>query len=122
MESYDCAAALHALEVEFGSDILLRSAVWLTIKESRASFLIEHEERKVERVQRFAAVMESRCGKDPQPFSVETLSSLQAEIMGAATRYGIRQSPVFVGHSVNYLDKVDYIAPHWEQTQPLLQG
>ena len=122
MESYDCAAALHALEVEFGSDILLRSAVWLTIKESRASFLIEHEERKVERVQRFAAVMESRCGKDPQPFSVETLSSLQAEILGAATRYGIRQSPVFVGHSVNYLDKVDYIAPHWEQTQPLLQG
>lgn len=122
LETYDCASALRELEVEFGADVLMRSAVWLTIKESRASFLIEHEERKVERVQRFAAVMESRCGRDTHPLSVETLSSLQAEILGPATRYGLRRSPVFVGHAVNYMDKVDYIAPHWEQTLSLLQG
>lgn len=121
-EAYDCAKALRDLEVAFGADILMRSAVWLTIKESRASFLIEHEERKMERVQRFAAVMESRCGKDPEPFSIDALNSLQTEILGPATRYGIRLSPVFVGHSTNYLDKVDYIAPHWEQTQSLLRG
>jgi len=121
-EDYDCGKALRDLEVEFGAEILMRSAVWLTIKESRASFLIEHEEKKVDRVRRFAAVMESRCGKDSEPLSFEALSSLQAEILGPATRYGVRQSPVFVGHTVGYLDKVDYIAPHWKQTQPLLRG
>ena len=121
-EGYDCANALRDLEVEFGADILMRSAVWLTIKESRASFLIEHEEKKVDRVRRFAAAMESRCGTAREPLSVDALSALQAEILGPATRYGVRQSPVFVGHSVGYLDKVDYIAPHWDRTQALLGG
>lgn len=121
-EGYDCAKALRDLEVEFGADILMRSAVWLTIKESRASFLIEREEKKVDRVRRFAAAMESRCGTASEPLSVDALSALQAEILGPATRYGVRQSPVFVGHTVGYLDKVDYIAPHWDRTQPLLDG
>lgn len=66
--------------------------------------------------------MESRCGTANEPLSVDALSALQAEILGPATRYGVRQSPVFVGHTVGYLDKVDYIAPHWDRTQPLLGG
>ena len=49
-EQYDCAQHLADLEVEFGADVLLRSVVWLTIKESRASFAIEHEEQHVDRV------------------------------------------------------------------------
>ena len=35
-EQYSCAQHLDDLEAEFGSDVLQRSAVWLTIKESRA--------------------------------------------------------------------------------------
>jgi hypothetical protein len=56
-ELYACAQQLAALAAEFGADILQRSAVWLTIKESRASFAIEHEGLHVDRVRRFAAAM-----------------------------------------------------------------
>lgn len=122
LEQYDCARALHELEVEFGADILQRSAVWLTIKESRASFAIEHEQGQVDRIRRFAAVMEQRCGLDGDPLTTETLIELQTEILGMATRYGMRKSPVFVGHTSGYTDVVDYIGPHWDSTQEMLRG
>lgn len=119
---YDCAKALRDLEVVFGADVLLRSAVWLTIKESRASFAIEHEEKKVDRVRRFATVMETRCGIAADPMQLATLELLQQEILGPATRYGVRASPVFVGHTTGYEDIVDYIGPHWDHARPLLAG
>lgn len=122
LEKYDCARALHDLESEFGTDILLRSVVWLTVKESRASFAIEHEERQIERIRRFSAVMEQRCGQDDDPLAAQTLTELQAGILGVATRYGMRKSPVFVGHALGYEKLVDYIAPHWEQIPALLTG
>ncbi|MDB5772327.1 MAG: filamentation induced by cAMP protein Fic [Burkholderia sp.] len=122
LQQYDCAKALKDLEVEFGADILQRSAVWLTIKESRASFAIEHEERQVDRIRRFAAVMERRCGLDGDPLTPEKLTELQTEILGTATRYGMRKSPVFVGHTTGYTDVVDYIGPHWERAQEMLTG
>lgn len=122
VESYNCAAALESLEVEFGADILMRSAVWLSIKESRASFAIEHEEKQVDRVKRFAAVMESRCGQTDDPLLLETLTELQTEILGAATRYGVRQSPVIVGHTHGFDNIVDYIGPPWERAGELLDG
>lgn len=122
VERYDCAAALESLEVEFGADVLMRSAVWLSIKESRASFAIEHEEKQVDRVKRFAAVMESRCGQSADPLALDALNELQAEILGAATRYGVRKSPVFVGHTHGFDNVVDYIGPPWERTGELLDG
>jgi len=122
LEEYDCGAALEALEVQFGADILMRSAVWLSIKESRASFAIENEEKQVDRVKRFAAVMEYRCGQDEDPLALTTLSELQKEILGTATRYGVRQSPVIVGHTHGFDNIVDYIAPPWERTTELLEG
>jgi len=122
VERYDCAVALDFLEVEFGTDILMRSAVWLSIKESRASFAIEHEEKQVDRVKRFAAVMERRCGQTDDPLLLETLTELQTEILGAATRYGVRQSPVIVGHTHGFDDIVDYIGPPWERAGELLDG
>lgn len=60
LEQYDCARALAALEVEFGAELIRRRAVWLTVKESRASFAIEHEEQQRDRIQRFAAVIDGR--------------------------------------------------------------
>lgn len=122
VERYDCAAALESLEVEFGADVLMRSAVWLSIKESRASFAIEHEEKQVDRVKRFAAVMESRCGQSADPLALAALNELQAEILGAATRYGVRKSPVIVGHTHGFDNVVDYIGPPWERAGELLDG
>jgi Fic family protein len=121
-ERYDCARALRDLEVQFGAEILQRSAVWLTIKESRASFLIENEEGKIDRVRRFAAVMERRCGMGGDPLLLASLTELQTEILGMATRYGLRRSPVFVGHNDDFVCVVDYIAPHWNHTLMLLNG
>jgi hypothetical protein len=121
-ENYDCAEALSDLEVEYGAAILMRSAVWLTVKESRASFAIEHEEKQVDRIRRFAAAMEERCGHGNDPLDVEELTELQTAILGRATRYGLRQSPVFVGHVSDYAEIVDYIGPHWNHTASLLTG
>lgn len=122
-ERYDCAQRLQALETEFGSDLLLRSAVWLTVKESRASFAIEHEEQHVDRVKRFASVMEQRCGQYENPLDPTSIMELQREILGPrATRYGIRQSPVFVGEVDGFMQVVHYIAPHWNDAPGMLAG
>ena len=122
-EQYDCAQHLADLEVEFGADVLQRSAIWLTIKESRASFAIEHEEQHVDRVRRFAAVMEQRCGQYEEPLSEGALGALQAQILGPrATRYGVRRSPVFVGEVDGFTEVVHYIAPHWNDAPALLSG
>lgn len=122
-EQYNCAQHLADLEAEFGTDVLQRSVVWLTIKESRASFAIEHEDQHVDRVRRFAAVMEQRCGQSNEPLSEATLGELQAQILGArATRYGVRRSPVFVGEVDGFTEVVHYIAPHWKDAPALLAG
>lgn len=122
-EQYDCAQRLADLEAEFGADVLQRSAVWLTIKESRASFAIEHEEQHVDRVRRFASVMEQRCGQYDDPLSEGALGELQSQILGPwATRYGLRRSPVFVGEADGFTEVVHYIAPHWNDTPALLRG
>lgn len=122
-EQYDLASKLAALEADYGLDLIRRSTVWLTIKESRASFLIEHEQTLEDRIRRFAAVMESECGRHQNPFAPETLGEIQRGILGdKALRYGIRQSPVYVGHTAQYQAVVDYIAPHWEAIPSLLQG
>lgn len=123
VEQYDCARSLQQLEHDFGTDLLRRSAVWLTIKESRASFAIEHEEKYVDRIERFAAVMERRCGTYDSPLLEASLTELQADILGErATRYGIRRSPVFVGESHGYTPVVHYVGPHWDDAPAMLEG
>lgn len=122
-EQYGFAEHLAALEAEFGVDVLQRSAVWLAIKESRASFAIEHQEQHVDRIRRFAATMERWCGRYEDPLSEATLQELQAEILGPrATRYGVRRSPVFVGEVDGFHEVVHYIAPHWDDAPQLLSG
>ena len=124
-EQYDCAAQLDELQAEYGTDILMRSAVWLTVKESRASFQIEHEEDRKDRIQRFAAVMERRCGEFPNPLDPETLTALQREVIGdnaVFPQFGIRRSPVFIGETAGYQEVVHYVAPHWNDLDRLLNG
>lgn len=121
-EDYDCGKEIRELEIEFGEDLLMRSAVWLSIKESMASFAIEREDKFVDRAKRFAAAMERYCGFYPDP--LKAITELQKEILGPqALHYGIRKSPIFVGESgLDYTPRVHYIAPHWEATESMLTG
>lgn len=110
---------------EFGEDLLLRAAVWMTLRESKASFAIEGEADRVGRVQRFADVMARRTGQGEAPLSDAALAALQQEILGdrtTITRFGVRQSPVFVGETVRYQEVVHYVAPAADEVGPMLEG
>ncbi|MNC22473.1 Fic/DOC family protein [compost metagenome] len=120
---FDLGAALKELDRTFGADILMRTASWLTFKESRASFLIEKEADQADRIQRFAHVIAQHCGHIEAPLSNDSLRSLQAGILGRdAIGLGLRRSPVFVGQATMREDIVHYIAPHFEDLAPLLEG
>lgn len=120
---FDLRAALGELDQTFGPDILLRTASWLTFKESRASFLIEKEADQADRIQRFAHVIAQHCGHIENPLSNASLQSLQAGILGQdAIGLGLRRSPVFVGQATMREDIVHYIAPHCADLAQLLAG
>ena len=121
---FDISAELDTMEGEFGADILLRSAGWLTIKESRASFVIEHEGQRRDRIQRFAQAMEHYCGNLDDSLDSHALSELQRAILGLSTiQPGLRQSPVFVGsNSLQHGSLVHYVCPHWQWLAGMLDG
>ncbi|SCV01500.1 conserved hypothetical protein [Cupriavidus necator] len=124
-QDYDCAARLDELNAEFGGNVLMRSAVWLTIKESKSSFAIEHEQDQMDRIRRFAAVMERRIGEYPALLSPDTLAELQREIVSersTISRFGLRASPVFVGETHRFEHIVHYVAPHWDRLREMLRG
>lgn len=124
-EHYDCEARLEELNAEFGQDVLMRSAVWLTVKESLSSFKIEHEEDRRDRVRRFAAVMEARVGEYPEPLAIETLTELQREIIGdraTLVKFGLRESPVFIGKQDDWREVVHYIAPPAHELPGMVNG
>ncbi len=121
--AFDPAKALTELDAQFGAELLLRSASWLTLKESRASFLIEHEADQTDRIRRFAHVIAEHCGKIPDPLSNASLQALQIGILGeTALRLGLRRSPVFVGQSTIRDEVVHYIGPQYTDVPELLRG
>lgn len=122
---FDLAEALGREEAAFGAEVLRRSAVWMTLRESRSSFQIEGEQDQVTRVQRFAAVMETRTGAGDVPLTADALATLQKDILGDVTTlasFGLRQSPVFVGQAARYENVVHYVAPDWIDVAPMLEG
>ncbi|WLI06373.1 MULTISPECIES: Fic family protein [Pseudomonas] len=120
---FDLGLALRELNQTFGTDILMRTASWLTLKESRSSFLIEREADKADRIQRFAHVIAQHCGLIEDPLSNDSLHTLQAGILGhEALGLGLRRSPVFVGQATMREDIVHYIAPAFEALPHLLGG
>lgn len=120
---YDVAAGVQKLDDTYGAELLLRSAAWLTFKESRASFAIEHEADKQDRVQRFAAAMSEFSGRMPEPLSPQSLLTLQKAVLGpGALRVGIRHSPVFIGQSSFRAQIVHYIAPSEELVEGMLEA
>ncbi len=121
----DVSALFGELTDEFGEDLLMRAAAWMTLRESRASFAIEGEADQATRVQRFADVMARRTGQGEWPLTDTALAELQREILGERTtlvRFGIRQSPVFVGEVVRYQEVVHYVAPVAEDVPAMLGG
>lgn len=113
------------LTAEFGEDLLMRAAVWMTLRESKASFAIEGEADRVGRVQRFADVMARRTGQGELPLGDAALVELQQEILGertTITHFGVRQSPVFVGETVRYQEVVHYVAPPAGDVAGMLEG
>ncbi len=121
----DVPALFGQLSAEFGEELLLRAAAWMTLRESKASFTIEGESDRASRIQRFADVMARRTGQGPLPLTDATLAELQQEILGPKTtvvRAGLRQSPVFVGETVRYQEVVHYVAPPVSDLQDMLDG
>ncbi len=121
----DVAALLADLGREFGEDLLMKSAVWMTMRESRSSFAIEGEADKADRIQRFAGVLGRRTGQGELPLTETALAELQSEILGAVTslrQFGLRSSPVFVGEAHGYQEVVHYIAPPAQDLRTMLEG
>lgn len=121
----DLRGLLNDLALEFGEDVLLRSAVWMTLRESKSSFAIEGEADQSDRIQRFADVLARRTGEGALPLTDAALAQLQSEILGRRTtlqQFGIRQSPVFVGEVVRYQEVVHYVAPPANDLQAMLGG
>ncbi len=121
----DIAQLFTQLTAEFGEDLLMRAAVWMTLRESKASFAMEGEADQVGRVQRFADVMARRTGQGEVPLTDAALAQLQCDILGertTITHFGIRQSPVFVGQTVRFQEVVHYVAPPCEDVAAMLEG
>lgn len=121
----DCQALLAEITEEFGANTLLKSAVWLTKRESKASFQIEGEAHQTGRIQRFAEALGQYTGSGDGLLSDSVLGALQRAILGSAPAnqaFGIRQSPVFIGANVNYQEHVHYIAPASDDVPSMLKG
>ncbi len=123
--SVDLPRLLNDLALEFGEDLLMRSAVWMTLRESKSSFAIEGEADQADRIQRFADVLARRTGVGALPINDVSLAQLQSDILGRRTtlqQLGIRQSPVFVGEVVRHQEVVHYVAPPADDLQAMLDG
>lgn len=121
---FDVVRALTELDNKFGADLLTRSAAWLTLNESRATFTMEKESDRASDIRRFAVAMAERCGRLEEPLSDEGLKTLQRDILGERVlRTGMRRSPVFVGSSAHFdVTVVRYIAPEFSAVPHLLDG
>uniref|UniRef100_UPI0035AF2665 Fic family protein n=1 Tax=Hylemonella sp. TaxID=2066020 RepID=UPI0035AF2665 len=123
----DVASLFGSLTQEFGEELLLRAAAWMTLRESKASFAIEGEGDKSHssRIQRFADVMARRTGIGELPLSDRSLAELQQEILGprhTLKHLGIRESPVFVGETIRFQEIVHYVAPSDQYLSAMLEG
>ncbi len=122
-DRFNIAAAWETLQGEFGDDVLRRSAVWITTKESRSSFAIEHEGDQTDRIKRFASVIETLTGEYVDPLATKPLEEIQRAILGdRALDYGFRRSPIVVAGERLGEDVIHYIAPHWEDVPGMIQG
>ncbi len=124
LESENLPELIEKLTHRFGYDILTKSAVWLTTKESRSSFKIEHEGDRNDPIMRFASAIEMLTGTVNNPLSDDFLVKLQQDILiNPAVAAGIRRSPIFVGSDSLALGSiVEYAAPPHEAVPKMIEG
>lgn len=116
---------LDGLYRRFGPETIERAVAWLSVKESRASFVIEHEGKEEDRIARFARCMAEHCGRLDDPLSDEAIRRVQDAVLGEAhtgIARGLRASPVFVGHVSGLQNVVDYLAPPHEALEGMVDG
>ncbi|KXV15204.1 cell filamentation protein Fic [Acetobacter malorum] len=122
---FNIAARYTRLQEDFGDDMLARAAVWLTNRESRASFAIEGEADQTDKIALFSHVLATRTGKGAVPLLGSALVELQKDIIGSKTfisSFGPRKSPVFVGENTIRGEVVHYVAPPPEDLKDMLDG
>ncbi|PYD74536.1 Fic family protein [Novacetimonas pomaceti] len=122
---FDIAARYTRLQEDFGDDMLARAAVWLTNRESKASFAIEGEADQTDKISLFSHVLATRTGKGAIPLLGPALIELQKDIIGSKTfisSFGPRKSPVFVGENTIRGEVVHYVAPPPEDLKNMLDG
>lgn len=117
---------IDSLVRQYGLDTIERAVNWLTIKESKASFVIESEGKEEDRIRRLARAMSTHCGQIESALSDEGMLEIQQAIMGDkgfGTELGVRRSPVFVGHTSSVGQPViDYLAPHHDDVPKMMAG
>lgn len=121
---------IDGLVTEYGFDTIERAVNWLTIKESKASFVIESEGKEEDRIRRLAMAMSEHCGRIESAMTDEGMLTIQQAIMGdkeigksGGARLGLRHSPVFVGHTSSVGQPViDYLAPHHKWISGMMEG
>lgn len=111
---------------QFGLENIERAVNWLTLKESKASFVIEAEGKEEDRIRRLARAMRTHCGTIESALTDEGMLAIQQVIMGdkmVGTKLGIRRSPVFVGHTNSRFEPViDYLAPSYDDVAEMMEG
>lgn len=117
---------INNLVEKFGAETVERAVNWLTVKESRASFVIESEGKEEDRIRRLARAMSTHCGRIDSAITDEGMLEIQSAIMGSkATEFslGVRRSPIFVGHTSSIGQPViDYLAPHHDDVPLMMEG
>ena len=92
----DLAAQAKAVAARVPADLLARTAAFLLLKDSRASYVIEGEDPPQDRVQRWGRAI-GQAGR--KPLDLDELLRLQRIVVGDArfVRFGLRREGGFVG-------------------------
>jgi Fic family protein len=119
----DLAARARAMAAEVPADLLARTAAFLLLKDSRASYVIEGEDPPQNRVQRWGRAI-GQAGR--KPLDLDELLRLQRIVIGDArfVRFGLRREGGFVGeHDRDTRAPVpDHISARHEDLPSLIDG
>lgn len=112
-----------AMAADVPADLLARTAAFLLLKDSRASYVIEGEDPPQDRVQRWGRVI-GQAGR--KPIDLDELVRLQKIVIGDArfVKLGLRQEGGFIGeHDRNSRMPVpDHISARHEDLASLISG
>jgi len=119
----DLAARARATAAKVPADLLARTAAFLCLKDSRASYVIEGEDPPQDRVQRWGRAI-GQAGR--KPLDLDELLRLQRIVIGDArfVKLGLRREGGFVGEHdrVTRAPIPDHISARHEDLPSLIDG